>query len=76
LVGASCAVRKDYGDESDVLSVLLEYFKSREVNFRRKIEENALMPTDYAGHCLRTLPKALEIENLLEYMLYITMSQF
>lgn len=29
VVGASCVVVKDYGEESEALSVLLEYFKSR-----------------------------------------------
>jgi len=29
VVGASCVVVKDYGEESEALSVLLDYFKSR-----------------------------------------------
>lgn len=29
VVGASCVVVKDYGEESEALSVLLDYFKTR-----------------------------------------------
>ena len=29
IVGASCVVVKDYGEESEALSILLDYFKSR-----------------------------------------------